>query len=65
MSPLSLTARDESLPSAPVPYSVASATSLPGRGESIQGDGFSGGGKVCGSAKRPPLGELAKPSGFD
>ena len=40
----------------PVPHSVADATSLPGRGESVQGDGFSSGGKLCGSAKRRPLG---------
>ena len=40
----------------PAPHSVANATSLPGRGESVQGDGFSGGGKVSGIAKRRPLG---------
>ena len=40
----------------PVPHSVANATSLPGRGESVQGDGFSSGGKLCGSAERRPLG---------
>ena len=39
----------------PVPHSVANATSLPGRGESVQGDGFSSGGKLCGSAERRPL----------
>ena len=38
------------------PHSVANATSLPGRGESVQGDGFSGGGKLCDIAKRHPLG---------
>ena len=40
----------------PVPHSVANATSLPGRGESVQGNGFSGGGKVFGTAQRRPLG---------
>ena len=40
----------------PVPHSVADATSLPDRGESVQGDGFSGGEKVSGSAIRRPLG---------
>ena len=40
----------------PAPHSVANATSLPGRGESVQGDGFSGGEKVSGIAIRRPLG---------
>ena len=40
----------------PAPHSVANATSLPGRGESVQGDGFSGGDKVFGIAIRRPLG---------
>ena len=36
----------------PAPHSVANATSLPGRGESVQGDGFSGSEKVSGIAQR-------------
>ena len=40
----------------PAPHSVANATSLPGRGESVQGDGFSGSGKLSSIAKRRPLG---------
>ena len=40
----------------PAPHSVANATSLPGRGESVQGDGFSGSEKVSGIAQRRPLG---------
>ena len=40
----------------PVPHSVADATCLPGRGESVQGDGFRGDGKVPGLAQRRPLG---------
>ena len=40
----------------PAPHSVANATSLPGRGESVQGDGFSGSEKVSGIAQSLPLG---------
>ena len=40
----------------PAPHSVANATSLPGRGESVQGDGFSSSEKVSGIAQRRPLG---------
>ena len=40
----------------PVPHSVADATSLLDRGESVQGDGFSGGGKLPGMVQRRPLG---------